>query len=344
MGFLCSSSISLTLFFFCCSCNYRAMLQSTMQNISFTLDAYNKIHDLKFVFVVVLGLLFPLIIIANGLIICVVCLERKLHKPMYVFICNLACINVYGGTAVAPFIISSFLTEDYQITWLSCLVQIYFIYTYVSCDITNLTLMAYDRYISICYPLHYDKIVTPTKVILGILFTWLFPFFRVTISLSFTAKIDICGVIIEKVYCDNYSIVKLACSDISYYNIHSAILILIVVALPFFIIIYTYLRIILICLTLSKRGRVKLFSTCVPHLMALFNFIIGTSFELLQSRFDMRHVPYTIRVILSLYFLILSPLMNPIMYGMRTQAIKEAIMRMLCLKFYQRQAVLRCIT
>ncbi|XDV31688.1 hypothetical protein PO909_002651 [Leuciscus waleckii] len=247
---------------------------------------------------------------------------------MYIFICNLACINVYGGTAVAPFIISRFLTEDYQITWLSCLVQIYFIYTYVTCDITNLTLMAYDRYISICYPLHYDKIVTPTKVIWGILFT----------------NIDICGVIIEKVYCDNYSLVKLACSDISYYNIHSIIIIFFVVALPFFIIIYTYLRIILICLTLSKRGRVKLFSTCVPHLMALFNFIIGTSFELLQSRFDMRHVPYTIRVILSLYFLILSPLMNPIIYGMGTQAIKEAVMRMLCHKFYQRQAVVRCIT
>ncbi|KAK9962693.1 hypothetical protein ABG768_008047 [Culter alburnus] len=315
-----------------------------MQNISFTLDAYNKIHDLKYVFVVVLGLLFPVIIIANGLIISVVCLERKLHKPMYIFICNLACINLYGGTAVAPFVISSFLREDYQITWLSCLVQIYFIYTFVSSDITNLTLMAYDRYISICYPLNYDKIVTPTKVILGIVFTWLFPLFRVTISLSFTAKIDICGVIIEKVYCDNYSVVKLACSDISYFNIHSTIILFFVVVLPFFIISYTYLRIILICLTLTKRGRVKLFSTCVPHVMALFNFIIGTSFEVLQSRFDMRHVPYTLRVILSLYFLILSPLINPILYGIGTQAIKEAIMRILCHKFYQRQAVVRCVT
>uniref|UniRef100_A0A8C2FNE8 Olfactory receptor n=1 Tax=Cyprinus carpio TaxID=7962 RepID=A0A8C2FNE8_CYPCA len=320
------------------------MLQSATRNISFTLDAYNKIHDLKYVFVVVLGLLFPIIIIANGLIIYTVCLERKLHKPMYLFICNLACINLYGGTAVSPFIIATFLMEDYEITWFSCLVQIYFIYTYVSCDIANLTVMAYDRYISICYPLKYDKIVTPTKVILGIVLTWLMPFFRVTITLSLTANFDICGVIIEKVYCDNYSIVKLACSDILYYNIYGSTIIVFVVVLPFFIIIYSYVKITLICLKLSKRGRVKLFSTCVPHLIALFNFIIGSSFELLQSRFDMRHVPYIIRVILSLYFLILSPLINPVLYGIRTHAIKEAIMRKLCHTFYQRQTVVRCVT
>ncbi|XP_042626660.1 olfactory receptor 10A6-like [Cyprinus carpio] len=258
---------------------------------------------------------------------------------MYLFICNLACINVYGGTAVSPFIIATFLTEHYHITWFSCLVQIYFIYTYGGCDITNLTVMAYDRYISICYPLKYDKIVTPTKVILGIVLTWLMPFFRVTITLSLTANFDICGVIIEKVYCDNYSIVKLACTDILYYNIYSSTMIAFGVVLPFFIIIYSYVKITLICLKLPKRGRVKLFSTCVPHLIALFNFIIGISFELLQSRFDMRHVPYIIRVILSLYFLIFTPLINPIIYGLRKHAIKEAIMRKLCHTFYQRQTV-----
>ncbi len=319
------------------------MLQSATRNISFTLDAYNKIYDLKYIFVVVLGLLYPVIIIANGLIICIVCLERKLHKPMYLFICNLACINLYGGTAVSPVIITRFLTEDYQITWFSCLVQIYFIYTYASCDIANLTVMAYDRYISICYPLKYDKIVTPTKVILGIVLTWLLPFFRVTISLSLSANFDICGVIIEKVYCDNYSIVKLACSDISYYNIYASTIIAFVV-ISFFIIIYSYVRIILICLKLSNRRRVKLFSTCVPHLTALFNFIIGSSFELLQSRFDMRYMPYIIRVILSLYFLILSPLINPVLYGLRTQAIKETIKIKLCPMFYQRQTVVICVT
>ncbi|XP_057207767.1 olfactory receptor 11A1-like [Triplophysa rosa] len=191
-----------------------------MRNITFTLDAYRRIHDLKYVFVVVLFLLYPVIVIANGLIICVVFLERKLHKPMYLFICNMACINLYGGSALAPFIIARFLTEDYQITWLSCLVHVFFIYTYGGCDITNLTVMAYDRYVSICYPLNYEKIVTPTKVIISVAVTWILPIVRFSITLFLTASIDFCGTIIEKVYCDNYSIVKLACSDISSYNIY----------------------------------------------------------------------------------------------------------------------------
>ncbi|KAI7800966.1 putative olfactory receptor 52D1-like [Triplophysa rosa] len=318
------------------------MLQNTKINITFTLDAYNKIHDLKCVFVVVLFLLYPVIVIANGLIICIVFLERKLHKPMYFFICNLACINLYGGSAVAPFIITRFLTEDYQITWLSCLVHTFVIYSYVSSDITNLTVMAYDRYISICYPLNYEKIVTPTKVIIAVAVTWLYPFVRITISLFLTAKLYICGAIIEKVYCDNYSVVKLACSDISSYNIYGTTMIFFAVVLPFIIIIYSYLRIILICLNLSKRKQDKLFSTCVPHLIAIFNFIIGSVFELLQGRFDMKHVPYTLRVILSLYFLILSPIINPVLYGMRTQAIKEAVMRKLCNKICQKQTAVNC--
>ncbi len=117
------------------------------------------------------------------------------------------------------------------------------------------------------------------------------PLFRCTITLSLTANIDICGIIIEKVYCDNYSVVRLSCSDISYYNIFGTAMIFFSVVLPFFIIVYSYLRIILICLNISKRRRAKLFSTCVPHLMALLNFIVGCSLELFQSRFDMRHVP-----------------------------------------------------
>lgn len=318
------------------------MTQSTKSNISFILDAYIRIHELKYVFIVMLFFLYTIIITANALIIYVTYIERKLHKPMYFFICNMACINLYGGTAVAPFVITRFLTEDYQISWLSCIVQIFFIYTYGGCDITNLTVMAYDRYVSICYPLMYEKKVTPTIVIIGIAFTWLFPFSRCTITVLLTANIDICGTIIEKVYCDNYSVVKLACFDISYYNIFGTTMIFFSVVLPFFIIFYSYLRIIFICLKLTKRGRIKIFSTCVPHLMALLNFIIGSSFELFQSRFYMNHVPYTLRVILSLYFLILSPIMNPVIYGMRTQAIKEAIMRKLCYQLYQRKAIAIC--
>ncbi|XP_051521426.1 olfactory receptor 11A1-like [Myxocyprinus asiaticus] len=223
-----------------------------MKNISFTLDGYRGIYDQKYIFVVVLSLLYPVMIISNTVLIYIIFVERVLHKPMYIFICNLACINLYGGSAMTPFILTKMMTEDYQITWFSCLMQIFSIFTYGSCDITNLTFMAYDRYISICYPLEYEKIVTPTKVILGVTVSWLLPFVRSAITISLTANLNICGQIIEKVYCDNFSVV---------------------------------------------------------------------------NRFNMRHVPYTLRVILSLYVLILSPIINPIIYGIKTKKIKEVMIK-----------------
>lgn len=296
-----------------------------MKNISFILDGYRGIYDQRYIFVVMLSLLYPVMIISNSILIYIICVERGLHKPMYIFICNLACINLYGGSAVTPFVLTKILTENYQITRLSCLVQIFSIFTYGGCDLTNLTVMAYDRYISICYPLEYEKIVTPTKVVIGVAVSWLLPFVRSTITISITANLNICGVIIEKVYCDNFSVVKLACSDTLSNSIYGVVMMSLTILLVV-IICYTYVRIIFICLKLSKTGRVK-FSTCVPHLIALLNFVIGSCFELFQSRFNMRHVPYTVRIVLSLYVLILSPIINPIMYGVKIQKIKEAIIK-----------------
>jgi len=299
--------------------------QAIMKNISFLLDGYRGIYGQRYIFVVVLSLLYPVMIISNSVLIYVICVERGLHKPMYIFICNLACINLYGGSAVTPFILTKIITENYQITWLDCLVQIFSLFTYGGCDLTNLTVMAYDRYISICYPLEYAKIITPKKVAIGVAVSWLLPFLRSTVTISITANLYICGVIIEKVYCDNFSVVKLACSDTLSNNIYGVFM-MSLTSLLVVTIFYTYVRIIFICLKLSKGGRVK-FSTCIPHLIALLNFLIGVCFELFQSRFNMRHVPYTVRVILSLYVLILSPIINPIIYGVKTQKIRENIIK-----------------
>ncbi|XP_073673498.1 uncharacterized protein [Garra rufa] len=185
--------------------------QAVMKNISFILDGYQGIYNQRYIFVVVLSLLYPVMIISNSVLIYIICIERGLHKPMYIFICNL-----------------------------------------------------------------------------------------------------------------------LACSDTLSNSIYGVVMMCLTILLVVTI-FYTYVRIIFICLKLSKTGRVK-FSTCVPHLIALLNFVIGSCFELFQSRFNMRHVPYSVRVVLSLYVLILSPIINPIMYGVKTQKIKEAIIKRNTLK------------
>ncbi|XP_076139173.1 olfactory receptor 1496-like [Alosa pseudoharengus] len=296
-----------------------------MLNVTFTLEAYKRIHNQRLIFAAILTLLYPVIIFANLLIIYVISMERSLHKPMYILICNLACINLYGGSSLAPFVVANIITGTFQISWIGCLVQIFSFNTYGGCEIMNLMMMAYDRYISICFPLTYEKLMSPLNVMICIILIWLIPFSRAAITLSITASLQICGNVIEKIYCDNYSVVKLACSDTTSNNIYSTIVTFYSVLLPFFIIIYSYIRIIFICLQLTRKGRTKLMNTCMPHIVSITSFFIGCAFELFQSRFDLTHVPYTVRVILSLYFLILSPILNPVIYGAKTEKINETI-------------------
>ncbi|XP_048121084.1 olfactory receptor 10A6-like [Alosa alosa] len=205
-----------------------------------------------------------------------------------------------GGITEALALPITDLTErnpgSFQISWIACLVQIFSINTYGGCEMMNLMMMAYDRFISICFPLTYEKLMSPSNVIICIIFIWLIPFGRVTITLSITASRRFCGNIIEKVYCDNYSVVKLACSDTTSNNIYSTTMTFIYVLLPFFIIIYSYVRIILICLQFTRKGQTKVMNTCTPHLISICSFFIGCAFELYQSRFDMSHVTYTLRV------------------------------------------------
>lgn len=244
---------------------------------------------------------------------------------MYILIGNLACINLYGGSSLAPFIVSNILSGTFQISRAACFIQIFSINTYGGCEMMNLMMMAFDRYISICFPLNYKQIISPLIVVICIFFVWLIPFGRVMITLSLTASLNICGNVIEKVYCDNYSLLKLACPDPVSVKIYSATVTFIYVVLPFVVIIYSYVRIILVCLQLTRTGQTKVLNTCAPHLVSISTFFIGCSFELYQSRFDMSHVPYAARVVLSLYFLIIAPVLNPVVYGARTEKIKEAI-------------------
>ena len=298
-----------------------------MPNDSVILAAYSEIFEQRYIFASVLILLYPVTIVGNTFLIYTICTDRSLHKPMYILIANLSCIGVYGGLFFTPSVLFSFFTGNYQISRVFCLMQVFNLNTYGGCEISNLMLMAYDRYISICFPLNYAAFMTSTKLILGITLTWLIPFCRCCITLSLTASLNLCGRIIEKVYCDNYSLVKLACSDISHLSIYSTTVTFFSVVLPFFVILYSYLRIILVCAKWTNSGQTKVMKTCIPHLVAIGNFIIGSSFELYQSRFDMNVIPYTIRVALSMYFLIVSPAMNPIIYGARTENISNAISR-----------------
>ncbi|XP_034459575.1 olfactory receptor 11A1-like [Hippoglossus hippoglossus] len=287
----------------------------------FTLAAYDS-GLLRHLFFIALICLYVVILCANVLLIVVICMNRSLHEPMYVFLCSLFVNELYGSTGLFPLLLLQILSDVHTVSRPLCFLQIFCLYTYANVEFCNLAVMSYDRYLAICCPLQYNTRMTVNRVALLIALIWLFPFLEVAVMICLSAPLQLCGNIINKVYCDNYNVVKLACSDTSVNNIYGIIYSTIIVGGVIFSVFFTYVKILKICLSGSKQTRQKAFSTCTPHLVSLLNFCFGGMFEVFQSRFNMRSVPNALRVFLSLYWITCQPLFSPVIYGLNLTKIR----------------------
>ncbi|XP_028429909.1 olfactory receptor 2A14-like [Perca flavescens] len=298
------------------------MINSTQVSY-FTLGAYFDIGLFKYLLFTIIICFYAVIVCANLLLIVIICMNRSLHEPMYRFLCSLFVNELFGSTTMLPFLLVQILSDIHTVSASFCFLQIYCVFAYGTIEIINLSVMSYDRYLAICYPLQYNTSMTYNKVAMLIALTWLFPFIEVAVTISLSSSLQLCGNIINKVYCDNYSVVKLACSVATVNNIYGLFITCLVVFGPLILILYTYMMILKVCFSGSKQTRQKALSTCTPHLASLINFFFGSFFEILQSRFDMSRLPVMLRIFLSLYFLTCQPIFNPLMYGLQMSKIRS---------------------
>ncbi|XP_032363984.1 olfactory receptor 10A3-like [Etheostoma spectabile] len=299
-------------------------MKNSTQVSYFILGAYFNIGLFKYLLFMILMCFYVLTVCANVLLVVVICVNRSLHEPMYLFLVSLFVNELYGSTGLFPFLLVQILSDIHTVSAPFCFLQIYYVFTYGTIQFINLAVMSYDRYLAICYPLQYHTRMTSSKVAVLIALTWLFPLTEVAVTVLLSSSLQLCGNVINKVYCDNYSVVKLACSEATVNNIHGLITISLVVFVPLLLILYTYMRILKVCFSGSKQTRQKAVSTCTPHLASTINFFLGSFFEIVQSRFDMSRVPMILRIFLSLYFLLCQPLFNPLMYGLQMSKIRSS--------------------
>ncbi|XP_039634925.1 olfactory receptor 140-like [Perca fluviatilis] len=233
-----------------------------------------------------------------------------------------------------PFLLVQILSDIHTVSAPFCFLQIFCVYTYGSVEFSNLAIISYDRYLAICYPLQYNTHMTSNKVVILITVIWLYSFVKFLITLSLNIHLTLCGNTINSLYCHNYLVAKLACSNVKVNNIYGLFSISFSILVPLILILFSYMKILNICFSGSKQTRQKAVSTCTPHFTSLLNFSFGCCFEILQSRFDMTSVPSVFRIILSLYFLIIQPLMNPFMYGLQMSKIRNTCKHVLLYKFF----------
>ncbi|XP_067451845.1 olfactory receptor 4B13-like [Thunnus thynnus] len=288
----------------------------------FSLVAYFDTGVFKYLYFMVIMSLYFFIVSANVLLIVVICMNRSLHEPMYLFLCSLFANELFGSTGLFPFLLVQILSDIHTVSASFCFLQIFCAHSYGAVEYLNLAIMSYDRYLAICCPLQYNTRMTSKKIGTLIAITWLYPCFAMVVWLFLTTPLQLCGNIIDKVFCAAHSVVKLACSNTSGSNIYGFIASFGTIFVALNVILYTYLHILRVCFSGSKQTRQKAVSTCTPHLASLLNFSLGACFELLQSRFDMSRVPNMLRIFLSLYFLTCPPLFNPVMYGLKMSKIR----------------------
>ncbi|KAK2840446.1 hypothetical protein Q5P01_014186 [Channa striata] len=296
----------------------------------FEFALFSDCGSLKYVFFSVCLLIYMTIISANVVIILTVCLEKSLHQPMYIFICCLSLNSLYGSAGFFPRFLMDILSDTHYISRPLCFTQIYVIHTYKGHEMSLLTVMAYDRFVAICHPLHYHSKMTFRKVLYLLIFAVLYPlsifcyFFYLTISLH------LCGNILH-MFCTNWSVVQLSCVDKPINSIAGQLLAVIYVLIPLLFVLYTYLRILLVCRRSSSEFRGKALQTCLPHIVTFGNFCITVFCEISLSLYKVDEVNPFVFVFLSLEFLIIPPISNPLVYGLNLPQIRGVIVK--CMTF-----------
>uniref|UniRef100_A0A3P8V262 Olfactory receptor n=1 Tax=Cynoglossus semilaevis TaxID=244447 RepID=A0A3P8V262_CYNSE len=283
-------------------------------------SSYLPFGHLNYLYFTILAMIYTSIVVSNTCVIVVICMNRSLHEPMYLFLCSLFVNELYGSTALFPFLLIQVLSDVHTVPRSLCFLQVFCIHTYGNIEICNLAVMSYDRYVAICCPLQYNRRMTTLRALVFITVVWLDSFIKFLIPMSLNLRLTLCGNVINSVCCSNYAIVKLACSDTTVNNIYGLFGTVLSVVLPLFPMLFSYLRIFKVSGSKQTRQQ-KALSTCSPHLASLINFSCGAFCEVVQSRYDMSNIPNFLRVILSLYFLACQPLFNPVMYGLNLRQV-----------------------
>lgn len=300
----------------------------------FNLTMYVNMGFYRYPVFAVCLLLFAIIVSANLAIILVLSLEKTLHEPMYMFIALLSVNSLYGSTGFFPRFLIDLLSDSHLISRPACFTQIYIIYTYAFQEMTILSIMAYDRYVAVCDPLHYHNTMTPNMVCRLAAFAWICPAFSTGLCLYLVTRLPLCGNKLQKIYCAIWNIAKLSCVTTFINNVVGLLVTTITVILPLIYVLYTYFRIILVCRKSSSEFKSKVFQTCLPHTILFLSSSFSIFCDIALSRLNVENLNPLFALVLSLEFVLFPPLLNPLIYGLKLPEIRRNIFRMLSfLKF-----------
>ncbi|XP_014812418.1 PREDICTED: olfactory receptor 14A16-like [Calidris pugnax] len=265
-------------------------------------------------------------LLGNGLIITAIACDHRLHTPMYFFLLNLSVLDLGSISTTLPKAMANSPWETRAISYAGCAAQVILFVFFLSAEFCLLTIMAYDRYVAICKPLHYGTLLGSRACFHMAAAAWGYGFLSALLHTANTFSLPLCqGNAVNQFFCEIPQILKLSCSD-TYLREVGLLVVSACLAFGCFVfIVVSYVQIFRAVLRIpSEQGRHKAFSTCLPHLAVVFLFISTAFFAHLKSPSISSPV---LDLVVAVLYSVVPPAVNPLIYSMRSQELKDALWR-----------------
>ncbi|XP_058397086.1 olfactory receptor 11H6-like [Diceros bicornis minor] len=282
------------------------------------------------------SVIYVLTLTGNLCIICTVWWDHHLHTPMYILLANFSFLEIWYVTSTVPNMLASFLSETRTVSFSGCFLQFYFVFSMGTTETFLLSAMAFDRYLAICRPLHYPTIMTVQHCIRMGAGCWVRGFSFV-LPVYLISQLPFCGPnTIDHFLCDPGPLMKLSCAPAPATEIICAIFNSVLIFSTFLFITSSYTLVIRAVLRVpSAEGRRKAFSTCGSHL-AVVSLFFGSIMVMYVS--PTAGNPTGVQKIVTLFYSVMTPLFNPLIYSLRNKEMKEALRKLFrIVRFGQRQ-------
>ncbi|XP_075404649.1 olfactory receptor 52D1 [Tenrec ecaudatus] len=270
----------------------------------------------------------------NALLVLVIGMDKALHEPMYLFLCLLSLTDLALSSTTMPKTLAILWLQDGEISFAACLAQMFCVHAIYALESSVLLAMAFDRYVAICQPLRYTTILNHS-VIGRITLAGIFRSITIVSPFIFLLKrLPYCGHrVMAHTYCEHMGIARLACANITVNVIYGLTVALLAMGLDSILIAISYVFILQAVFRLpSREARRKALSTCGSHLGVILVFYIPAFFSFLTHRFGRHRVPKYVHILVANLYVLVPPVLNPIIYGARTKEIQIRLLRLLQVK------------
>ncbi|XP_003423558.2 olfactory receptor-like protein OLF1 [Loxodonta africana] len=289
----------------------------------FILLGFPPLPELQIVLFLVFLMLYGVILMGNIGLIMLIRIDSHLQTPMYFFLSNLSFVDLCYSSAIVPKMLANFLSENKSVSYYGCALQFYFFCTFADTESFILAAMAYDRYVTICNPLLYTVVMSRGICVWLIVLSYIGGNMSSLVHKSFAFILKYCDKnVINHFFCDLPPLLKLSCTDtsvnewlLSMYGSSVEIICFIIIIISYYFIRLSVLKI------RPSSGRKKAFSTCASHLTSVA--IYQGTLLFIYSRPSSLYSPNTDKII-SVFYTIVIPVLNPLIYSLRNKDVKDA--------------------